>query len=86
MKKIINLIKDFRYFLKLRKLYDLRDLTPEEDSYISSIKINSLKTLKDKAIYELNKDLINWELDDRYAKWYKEWIIYFIYLIRKTYE
>ena len=84
--RIIKLIKDFKYFLKLRKLYDIRDLTIEEDSYISSLKMEALKSLKDKAIYNLHKDLINWEVDDRYAKWYKEWIIYFIYLIKKTYE
>jgi hypothetical protein len=48
--------------------------------------MEALKSLKDKAIYNLYKDLINWEIDDRYTKWYKEWIIYFIYLIKKTYE
>jgi len=57
--RIIKLIKDFKYFLKLRKLYDIRDLTIEEDSYISSLKMEALKSLKDKAIYNLHKDLIN---------------------------
>jgi hypothetical protein len=57
--RIIKLIKDFKYFLKLRKLYDIRDLTIEEDSYISSLKMEALKSLKDKAIYNLYKDLIN---------------------------
>ena len=71
--KIIEIIKSFIIFYKLAKLEDY-----DNDIKIPTVKKEELYKIKNEWLYNLSKLIIKEDISYEYAKWYREWLIYYL--------